>query len=286
MADQMSLDGILSDEERKPTEEAPEKEPAGEAAPPKEEAPPVERVQSSKKAHREKEMAAQGRDPATGQFVPKEGEKPTEAPKEEPKPAQATPPAQPEMTPKERAAFAAAADERRKRQALEAELRTLREKPAEQPKPFWDAPDEAIKRMEGLIQANEIKTVVRMTENMARARYPDYNEKITVFAELVQANPGITQPWLSSPDPADYAYKLAKGHMELQAAGGMDQAIAQAVEKARLEERQKVGEELKAKAEALAAEKAKIPTSLSSAPSTGSQRPVWSGPTSLDSILK
>ena len=77
----------------------------------------VERVQSRRKQHMAKEYEAQGRDPETGQFIPKEPEV-----KEEVKPevkAEVKPEVKKEeLTDKERGFLRGLEEERRKRQEL------------------------------------------------------------------------------------------------------------------------------------------------------------------------
>src|SRR5262245_34774638 len=126
-----SMDDILSDKEPEPKAPATDgTEAPGEA--PERAADAPERPTGRRREHRKKELEAQSRDPNTGQFVKKEPEAAAPEPKAEPK-AEAKPevkaepkkeepkspekPAVEEMTPREKAAFAKAADEVRKRQA-------------------------------------------------------------------------------------------------------------------------------------------------------------------------
>lgn len=296
---EMSMDDILSD---KPTERPPEKAP--EAAPPaalesSEPAPPepVERPQSRKQRHQEKEFNAQGlvRDPDTGQFAKKD------AAPQEPKPdagattvaappaapAAAAPPAQPDMTPRERAAFSAAADERRKRQELEHRIATMEAgKAAEPPKTFWDDPEGALRDQEARLR--DVVTQTRMTtaESIARSKYPDFDEKIGVFAEVMKTTPGVYQQWMQAPDPAEYAYRLGKNQQELQSVGSIDALKAKWTQETEARVRAQIEGELKAKAEKAAAERAALPPSLSDARGTQGNKAVWNGPMSFDTILK
>jgi hypothetical protein len=299
-AEAMELADILSD---KP---APKPEPGevnDEAPPPeKPEGGEVERVQSRRQAHRAKEMEAQGRDPDTGKFVAKDKpeEKPAEkvaepAAKEEPKAEEKKPEAKPaeapkeELTPKERAAFAKAADETRKRQALEQELAKLRgaqpaapATPAEK-KTFWDDPEGALKAHEQRIAQRETQLVLTTTERIARSKYQDFDDKIAVFSEIVQAAPGLAQQWLGSADPAEFAYRTGKAHIELREAGGLESMRAK-IEK---ETREKVEKEFRERADKEKAERAAIPPSISQIRGAATQHvEKWNGPPALSDILK
>jgi len=289
MADQMSLDGILNDEKpAAPAEPAALAEPAAPVEKP-EAAAPVERPQSRKAAHQDKEQAAQGRvrDPVTGQFAAKveEPAKAAEPAKPEPVAAPAKP-AQPEMTAQERAYLAAAQDERRKRQAAEERVKTLEAAvPKEPEKQFFDDPEGYLSKFKQEVQGAITTTRVQTAESIARSRYTDFDEKIAVFVQIAQANPWIAQQCSAAADPAEFAYRLGKNQQELQQAGGLDALRAKIEQETEAKVRTKLEAELKVKAEAAAAERAALPGSLSGARSTGVNRPVWAGPTSLDNIL-
>lgn len=257
--------------------------------------------------HRDKEQDSQGRvrDPETGQYVEKKQEvKPEikaevkeekkeerldkqELKSEEKKPAAP----QQEFTDKEKAFLRAAEEERRKRQELERRLAELEAKSKappeskETPKGFWDDP-------EGVLQANFAKiredvsreiiaSRLNTSEIMARKKYDDFDDKVKVFGEIMQRTPGLYQHWINTPDPAEYAYSLAKQHIDLQEAG----SIPELREKIEKEVRLKVEQELKDKAEALVKERAAIPPSLGEAQSKGGNKVVWGGPPSFEDIL-
>lgn len=273
MAENMSLDSIL-DETPQPIEQAPEQQ--------QEQAPLDER--SPKVILREKEQAAREEgQPRTedGKFAPTSETPPVEAKVEEKPKA----PEQQEMTPKERALLAAATDERKKRQELEARLAAL-EKPKEEPKPFWDDPEGAMKHLEKRIEGVALNTRLNTAETIARSKYQDFDEKVAVFAEIVQQNPGVQSQWLNSPDPAEFAYKMGKNHQDIQQLGSLDAVKAKMETDLRAKVRAELEAEYKAKIEASAKEREALTPSLSDARGTAVNRPVWSGPTSLDDILK
>ena len=298
-----SLDDVLS--EKKP--EAPAKEPAAEV-PVKEpaavpEAPAVERATSRRAEHRKKELEAQGRDPETGQFLSKEPEKKAEPekPKEPEKPAappKAAEPAKPAdttegMTPKEKAAFAAAADERRKRQALEQELARYRQQQAPQPlapaKPqsFWDDPEGAFKTEEQKRNEHSAKLKLQFSEMIARSKYNDFDDTIDEFVELAKAIPGLAQQIIAAPDPAEFAYRTAKSHISIKQAGSVDKLLAEHGARVRAEERAKVEAEFKAKQDEIERQRSALTPSLSDTTGTGRRTvPTFTGPTPLEDILK
>ena len=297
--EQTSLDGILNDKPEKPKEkaEAPAPVEKTETAPTEKveaEKPEVERSTSRRAEHRKKELEAQGRDPETGKFIPKEEAKAEEKPaaKAEEKKEPAAPPKE-ELTPKERAAFAKAADETRKRQLLEQELNRLRQQQAPPPaaapgapKTFWDDPEGALKAEEQKRQQNAIQTTLKVSEIIARSKYKDFDEKVDKFAELAKTVPGLAAQWIASPDPAEFAYVTGKNHIELQQAGSIDNLRSEIEKKLSAEIEAKVEAKYKAKAEETEKQRAALTPSLSRV--TGTGRPAaqtFTGPTSLDDIL-
>src|SRR3990167_7679897 len=142
MADPTNMDDILSEKEPETVEKTAEAEPSEADKAAAVEAKKRE-YEGVKRAAQRKEWEAQGRDPETGQFIKKEETKDDEAEKAEKAKAEPKVKAEAkaaeeakskaesraekpeEMTQKERAAFAKAADETRKRQALEQRLREL-----------------------------------------------------------------------------------------------------------------------------------------------------------------
>jgi hypothetical protein len=294
MAEMTSLEDVLSD---KPNEVAKPDPVEKQQAERNEEKPATTSsdYEGTRKKHRREEYAAQGRDPDTGQFVEKAEEKVEAKPetkveakvevKPEVKEEVKKPPVQ-EFTDKERAFLKAAEEERRKRQGLERELSELRAKaPATEPaKTFWDDPEAALKTHERKMADLTTQTRLQTSETIAKSRYADFDEKLSIFTELVTQTPGLVEQMMQSQDPADFAYRTAKNHKELRDAGDIDSLRAK-IEK---ETRIKIEAELKEKAEALQKERAALPTSLSDVRGTSKQlnRPVWNGPQSLEEILK
>lgn len=263
--EQLKLDEILT--EPKPEDKPQEAE--------------VDESQNVRQRHKEKEAKAV-----------EEGKKPKEASKEEkPEPKKEEKTAAPQFTDKERAYYASAMDERRKRQALEtqlAQLRAARAEPKEEgeKKTFWDDPEAALEafRNQTLAETRQqsLNTRVNTSELIARSKYQDFDEKVEIFKELMGQNPGLHQQFMGSPDPGEFVYKTAKFHKDLQGAGNIDNLRAQ-IEK---ETRIKIEAELKEKEGKLKKEREALPGTLSDARGTKQQAVVWSGPSALDDILK
>lgn len=270
-----SLANILSDEKPAPPPEVKEPAPAPEKAP---------AVAAPAAAAEPPKEPARGAD---GKFVPKPPDAPSAAP------AAPQPPAQPEMTEKEKAFLRAAQEERGKRQALEQELAKLRQPaqpaaPAEKPKAFWDDPEGALTRHREEIRAETTNTRLNTAELIARSRYPDFDEKVAEFAQLVQSTPGLAQQWIAAPDPAQFAYTTGKNHLLLKQAGSLDALTEKVRTETEATVRAKVEAEYKAKAEALEKERASLPPSLSDTRGGAGAggKPAWNGPTPLADILK
>ena len=199
---------------------------------------------------------------------------------------------------KERAFQVAALDERRKRQEAEGQREALKKelselKAKETAKPFWDAPEEALAKQQKAIeermaqienktQAEVINTKLGLFEAVARSRYTDFDSKINEFAKIMESNPHLHREWLNSPDPAEYAYQKGKNSLTLQEAGSIDNLRSNMEKELRI----KIESELKEKEDKLRKEREEIPGSLSGTRGMTQSKTEWTGPTSLDSILK
>ena len=151
----------------------------------------------------------------------------------------------------------------------------------EAPKEFWEDPEGAMKAQREEIQRMAVGSRLEVSEMLARREHPDFEEKLAVFTELAKQNPNLAHQMLQNQDPASFVYKIAKNHSDLQQAGSLDGLRA----KIEAETRIRIETEFKMKEEAKAAELANIPQSLTGVRSTGVNKPVWSGPPSMDDIL-
>mgnify|MGYP001598813420 CR=1 FL=1 len=197
-------------------------------------------------------------------------------------------PAAPQSTDKERAYYASAMDERRKRQALEAELAQLKASaaapaaaPAEK-KTFWDDTEAALEELKKNTPREANVSRLSTSELIARSKYQDFDEKVVIFQELMAQNPGLYPQFAQAPDPGEFVYKTAKFHKDLQQAGNMGNLRAQIESEVRV----KVETELKEKEAKLKRERDALPGTLSDARGTKQQAVAWGGPPSLEDVLK
>lgn len=298
MSEQLSLDSILSDEEQKAPEPTNAEPVIVKTSP--EPGPEVEQVKSLQKEHLAREYAAQGRDPETGQFAPKEPEK--AAPAEPKKPKE---PPKVELTDKEKALLARANDETRKRRELERRLAAIEQERAkaaqtqqpvadsQQPTEFWDNPQAALEqnkaeviKLKDELRHEILDTKLKISESFAKSKHSDYMEKVPVFGELLKLVPGLYQQWVSSHDMAEFAYTLAKNHMELKQAGNLDGFRKKIEEETTAKVRKQAADEQAAKEAERQRLAESLPRSLSDVRGTNQQTLAWGGPTPLSSILK
>lgn len=275
----VNLADILSDAPEAPAPEA-SPEPVVDAAPAPEAAPApkAEAAPAPEQKEDPPKTADRPRD-ESGKFAPKvdaEQQKPETQVKQE-------------LTAKEKAFLATAQEERRKRQELErrlAEKEATAQQPQGEKKTFWDDPEAALAsfqtQLQNQTQKVAVETRLQTTELLARQRYNDFDEKVQGFSELMETTPGLYQQWISSPDPAEFAYKTAKTHMELKRVGDIDN-LRSVIE---TELRAKLEKEFLEKERARKQEIESLPRSLSDVGTGQPSRPVWNGPPPLDDILK
>jgi hypothetical protein len=257
-------------------------EPAPEAAAeaPQPEAAPVE-------ASPERPRDEQGR------FLPKGDETPPEAaPAAEAAPSATPAPSDDDSSPT--VPRKALIDERTKRQTLESQLAEMSQRLAQvqqpapklpAPKPDqWDDPEGherwLIEQAGGIAEQRAVEAFQRqhimVSAEAAKAKYPDYLEKVDIFERLSAENPALSAQMSRHPNPAEFAYEVAKRHEEVSQYGSIEGLLA--AEKAKWE------------AEALEKLKSSLPSNapptLSNERNLGSRSgPAWSGPTSLAALL-
>lgn len=230
-----------------------------------------------------------------GRFAPK-GE--TAPPATEPTTEPTAPPAV-ENTP-QNIPPKALQEERRKRQELERRLADYEarfaqfEQPAQpqfQPQTTqpaipdrWEDPEgydqyliaQAEQRAAAAAEQRFIQRHLDISEQAARERHADFDEKLAVFQDLVAANPTLARKMTAHPDPAGFAYTTAAKAMEVEQYGTIDQLVAA-----------KVAEALAAAQPAPApAPVPTVPTTLADAQSAKASAAAPAGPPSLADILK
>lgn len=234
-----------------------------------------------------------------GRFAPKEptGEP---QPQDTPAPAPEAPPASdPEHVP-----FAALKDERAKRQAaedriakLEAQFASMQPAPQPQtqttpapaelePIDLFDDPDRFIEtrfdtfgeRLMAKWEQRQATQRVNASEHAARAKYPDFEEKVGAFQQAVQLNPALAREMVAAADPAEFAYSRGKAALQVQQFGSIEGLIAA--------ERAKWEQEAMSSLQP-APDPGPTAPMTTAADRSASQRggPAWSGPTPLDQII-
>jgi len=233
--------------------------------------------------------AAPATDPATAEPEPAAEPEPTgEQSPETPEPA--TPPVadEPEDWTK-----AKALDERQKRQEAEQRIALLErqlEHTMRQPEPeipdAYEDPEGYTEHVAGTLEqrfANELyETRKTLSEEVARSRHEDYDEVVSTFVQLANSDPtgNLISQLHSHPNPAGFAYNLAKQHLLMNEVKDPE-AYRQKV-------REEIMAELKAGTTAQPAPSpaASAPTSLASVPSAPpATAETWPGPESLEELI-
>lgn len=194
--------------------------------------------------------------------------------------------------------IAALKDERGKRQTLERELEQARavlqqyegyfaQQPApqapeidpEQDPLAWlksEVTKAVLAEVQPQTQEQQFRTHVHVSEQFARSKWPDYDQKVEVFKSMVQQAPVLWQAMQEAADPAAYAYNAANNMLSARALGDAP-APSEAEIEARL--REKIMAEI-------GVQPPNVPTSLASQQSRGSRGgPAWSGPTAWGDVL-
>ena len=212
-----------------------------------------------------------------GRFAPKVD---NAAPETEPQGAPTAPePVEPGHVP-----YAALKDERQKRQQLEAQLAEMRAaqfQPAPQPQEVPDQFDDPQGYTDWLIAQSAQRAtsaavqvmqdrIVDQSEQRARAKYADFDEKLNAFQQLVQADPTLGRVLYEQPDPAEWAYEQAKTHLQVRQYGSIE-ALVEA----------RIAERLQAQPP-----RSVVPPSISTQRNVGSRTgPSWSGPRTMSDLL-
>lgn len=169
--------------------------------------------------------------------------------------------------------------ERRRRQELEAALHQKQE----EEKPFLgEEYEQRFQETETKFRNELIRQKLDMSEAFAREKHADFDEKLEVFASLVQENPALYQQMVQQSNPAEFAYKAASAQQKLKEMGDpteYEQKLRQQIT-AELEEK------YNAKLDAETKKRQQLPGTLSGAKgATGIQAQTWAGPTDLKDIL-
>lgn len=226
-----------------------------------------------------------------GRFVAKTGEEPEAV--AEAAPEASAPPAQQEAA---QVPVAALQDERQKRQQAEDRLRQydeyfarLQAQSQQQPAPdMFEDPDgfkarlaadlraELMQELGPVVQQHGTLTRAEVSEMLARQKHEDYDDKIEVFKEAMQANPFLIEQLKQAPDPATFAYNAANKYLEAKQYGG----VSPSREQIEAELREKIMAEV-------GLSRPQAPSTFAGDRSVGSRSgPAWAGPTPLGEMLK
>ena len=127
------------------------------------------------------------------------------------------------------------------------------------------------------VQQATLNARLDMSEMMVRQANPDFEEVKAEFLRLAEANPTLRQQALSDPHPWNKAYQIAKNHRTMQELGSLDVDALKA----------KMREELMAEIQGQAPARPSVPPTLANERNVGTRTgPAWSGPKSLDDLLR
>lgn len=189
--------------------------------------------------------------------------------------------AEPEKEPDQAESFAQLREQVKKYQARVKELETTQTEQKKRPDVFED-PDGAFRHVEEQVS----QKMLAMSEEMARAQYPDFDEKVDRFLSEAEKNPALAAEVKAAAHPALKAYQLGEKYLTQDEIGD-PKAFK---EKTRAELREEIRKELEAEMNEKSSEKKKLkeslPDDLTSERNAGKRSgPVWTGPTPLEEVL-
>lgn len=171
----------------------------------------------------------------------------------------------------------------RRAQELEAALARYQPQPQAQPQP-QGIPDQfedpegynawVINQAAAVAEQRMQQRLIDASEQIARSKYADFDDKLGKFAELAQANPLLVQQMAMAPDPAGFAYDFARKAMAVEQYGTVDVEALKA----------KLREEIMAE-ETAKLPRPPVPTTLATERNVGARTPTWGGPRSIADIL-
>lgn len=223
-----------------------------------------------------------------GRFASKTGVEEPQEPVIEPDPAEPVPPTEPkqEGLPKDvYEPLRAVRDENKQlREQIEALSRQIQQpqQPPAPPPSLWE--DEqgwqqhfGQNLVSTAVQQASLNSKLEMSEMLVRQANPDFDAVKAEFLALAEQNPAIAQQALADPHPWNKAYQIAKNHRTMQEMGATNLDELKA----------KIREELLNEAQAQVPAQRQVPPSLSTERNVGSRSgPAWTGPASLDELLR
>lgn len=184
--------------------------------------------------------------------------------------------------------YKAIREEREKRQALEREVEALKQQFQQQPKEPPAPPPSMWEDEQGwqqhfgnqVAQQAALNAKLDLSEMLARRDNADFEDMKARFVQMAEANPAIVQQALADADPWGKAYKIAKN------AATMDELGATDLETLETKLREKIMAELQAGSEPVPPPPV-VPPTLTTERNVGARTgPAWSGPLSLEEMLR
>jgi hypothetical protein len=185
-----------------------------------------------------------------------------------------------DLTDKVKGLEAAAAAERRRRQELE---RQLAEKAQEEKPYLGEEYEQRFAETRTEFQQQLLNQKLDISEAFAREKYSDFDDKLTIFAALSQENPALYDQMAAQANPAEFVYRTASNQQKLKEMGDPTEYE----NKIRADERARVAAEYEKKMAEEGKKRADLPGSIATVSAAGgATSATWSGPTSLDDLLK
>ena len=124
----------------------------------------------------------------------------------------------------------------------------------EKPEPvdFYQDPEGRVQQVQQDVQADFTRKLINMSEYRAQQAHEDFNEMSEAFMNLANEDPRLWHQMGEHPDPAEFAYQVAKQHTKMQQIGDIDtfeqrvRAEEQKRHEAQLDEMKKRIEQLEA----------------------------------------
>lgn len=175
---------------------------------------------------------------------------------------------------------AAAAADRRKRQEAE---RKLAEKEQEEKPYLGEEYEQRFAETRTEFQQQLLNQKLDISEAFAREKYSDFDDKLTIFSSLCQENPTLYEQMAAQANPAEFVYRTASNQQKLKEMGDPTEYE----NKIRADERARVAAEYEKKMAEEGKKRADLPGSIATVSAAGgATSATWSGPTSLDDLLK
>lgn len=150
--------------------------------------------------------------------------------------------------------------------------------PTPPPPTLWeDEQGWAQHQQQVILQQADMLSRVNASEMAARSQHPDFQEKFELFNQMAAENPQLVKQAMTDPHPWAKAYQIANNYKQMQEMGATN-----------LDElRAKIREELQAETQTQQFAQVGASPTLTNQRNVGARSgPAWSGPASLDQLLR